>query len=132
MGENLPSVNLGSNFEIQLCFDYSPTSSPSISLSPTLSPSIFQFDNCRSKISFQRNSCVIGIQGLKCWGYNLYGPLGYENTADRGSSTNEMGDYLPYVNLGTGLDPVSIQTGLENVCIFLSNLQIKCFGKNIF
>jgi len=37
MGDYLKTINLGTGVEIELCFDYSPTSSPSSN--PTLSPS---------------------------------------------------------------------------------------------
>ena len=38
---------------------------------------------------------------LKCWGYNIYGQLGYGDTAHRGDGPGEMGDALPAVDLGT-------------------------------
>jgi hypothetical protein len=36
---------------------------------------------------------------LKCWGYNGYGNLGYEDTNNRGDAAGEMGDNLPAVSL---------------------------------
>jgi len=69
-------------------------------------------------------------QQAKCFGYALYGTLGYEDVVDRGSTANTMGDYLPLVNLEPGLHPISIRAGISYVCSQLSNLQLKCWGYN--
>ena len=39
---------------------------------------------------------------LKCWGLNSHGQLGLGDTEDRGDSLNELGENLPYVDLGSG------------------------------
>eukprot|EP01083_Nonionella_stella_P111114 325773_1 len=44
----------------------------------------------------------------KCFGDNLYGQLGYEDTQNRGDEANEMGDNLPSIDLGTDFDPIHI------------------------
>ena len=43
---------------------------------------------------------ILENHALKCWGYNANGGLGlgYEN--NRGDAPNEMGDNLPYADLG--------------------------------
>jgi len=38
--------------------------------------------------------------GVKCWGYNTDGSLGYPDDDNRGGE-GTMGNNLPYVNLGT-------------------------------
>ncbi|MBI4405658.1 MAG: hypothetical protein HY537_15980 [Deltaproteobacteria bacterium] len=35
---------------------------------------------------------------IKCWGYNQFGQLGLEDTANRGDQPGEMGDSLPAVS----------------------------------
>eukprot|EP00971_Amphidinium_carterae_P334786 6470258-Amphidinium_carterae.1 len=46
------------------------------------------------------HACVLLDDGsLKCFGFNLYGQLGYGDTSDRGDGPNEMGDKLPLVDL---------------------------------
>jgi len=37
-------------------------------------------------------------------GYNVYGQLGQGHTSYLGDSTNEMGNYLPPINLGSGIE----------------------------
>ncbi len=38
---------------------------------------------------------------IKCWGENSEGELGIGDTHNRGEARNEMGDFMPYVDLGT-------------------------------
>ena len=45
------------------------------------------------------SSCaVLDNVSIKCWGYGIYGQLGYENETTRGDEVNEMGDNLPAVS----------------------------------
>jgi hypothetical protein len=37
---------------------------------------------------------------LKCWGLNFMGQLGLGHTRNMGDNAKEMGDDLPYVDLG--------------------------------
>ena len=48
---------------------------------------------------------------------------------DRGDDVNEMGDYLPAVNLGA-FTPYTIATGSAHVCVISTENSVKCFGKN--
>ena len=46
---------------------------------------------------------ILDNDAMKCWGggsYNI-GQLGYGDTTSRGDGPNEMGDNLPYVDLGS-------------------------------
>jgi len=67
--------------------------------------------------------------GLKCWGSNQFGQLGYGDTTYRGNAANHMGDYLPYINLG-GLEVTtfSIQIGGMHSCAILFDNSMRCWG----
>jgi len=67
---------------------------------------------------------------IKANGYNTFGQLGYENSLNKGDNINEMGNYLPFINLGIGR--VSTSTfALETAsCSILDNQEVKCWGLN--
>jgi len=67
---------------------------------------IFGLD-CQSIFAFNEHSCILTTtQQLKCWGRNDLGSLGYEHTIDLGDNTNEMGEYLPYVDVNSNIQTV--------------------------
>lgn len=79
------------------------------------------------------HTCVIlDNDKLKCWGYNTDGELGYENMSSTGNAPGEMGDNLPYVNLGTGRTVKIISAAGHNTCAVLDNNKVKCWGHNGF
>ncbi|XRB15687.1 EGF-like domain-containing protein [Pseudoscourfieldia marina] len=73
---------------------------------------------------------ILDNDKVKCWGWNGYGQLGYGDTTQRGDGPNEMGDNLPYVDLGTGRTVKQISTGGINTCAILDNDKVKCWGYN--
>jgi len=56
--------------------------------------------------------------------------LGYEDTINRGDQPNELGDYLPFIEVGTGLQTMDIRGQYISSCLLLSNDDMKCFGTN--
>lgn len=64
--------------------------------------------------------------GVKCWGRNTAGSLGLGDTEPRGDDPGEMGDALPFVDLGTGVRAV----GLSGTCIWTDDGRVKCWGDN--
>jgi len=75
------------------------------------------------------SSCAILDNGrVKCWGYNDIGQLGLGDTRNRGTNAGEMGDKLPYVNLGKGRTAKQISVGGYETCVILDNDQLKCWG----
>jgi alpha-tubulin suppressor-like RCC1 family protein len=56
-------------------------------------------------------------------------PLGV--VGNRGDDPNEMGDNLPFVNLGSGMDAAVIAVGHYHVCALLMNGSVKCWGLNV-
>ncbi|MCC7440257.1 MAG: hypothetical protein IT285_01405 [Bdellovibrionales bacterium] len=78
---------------------------------------------------FSHHTCaVLDNDRVKCWGYNNYGQLGLGDTNNRGDNAGEMGDSLPYVDLGTGRTAKKVYVGAFNACALLDNDQVKCWG----
>lgn len=76
------------------------------------------------------HTCVLlASSQVKCFGHGLVGQLGYEDWASRGSYPGDMGNYLPYVDLATGVVPVDITTGDSNTCVLANIGKMKCFGE---
>ncbi len=69
---------------------------------------------------------------VKCWGENTYGQLGLGDTTDRGLADGSMGSALPELDLGTGLEPVTLTSGDSHSCLLSSSGQVKCWGYNRF
>ena len=62
--------------------------------------------------------------------YCRNGQLGQGNILHLGDEPNEMGDNLPFVNLGSNQSAKAIVMGYEHTCVLFDNDQIKCFGLN--
>lgn len=79
------------------------------------------------------SNCTLYSAGfIKCWGANLSGQLGTENTIQYGSSPFQMGTYLPIVNVGTNRKVKSLAMGQSHVCALLDNEMVKCWGSNSY
>lgn len=77
------------------------------------------------------HTCVILTNDqVKCFGRNSYGQLGLGDVEDRGDSIDEMGDQLPFVNLGSGLTVKQLALGSYHTCAILNNDRVKCWGSN--
>jgi alpha-tubulin suppressor-like RCC1 family protein len=75
-------------------------------------------------------ACALLDNGqVKCWGTG--GPLGLGDTNKRGDGPGEMGDALPFVDLGNGRSARVIAAGGAS-CALLDNDQVKCWGDNYF
>jgi len=72
----------------------------------------------------QHTCALLDNYGVKCWGYNLYGQLGYGNT----TTVTTMGDSLAYVNLGGNV--AHIAAGNNHTCAIMSTGDVKCWGHN--
>jgi alpha-tubulin suppressor-like RCC1 family protein len=81
-------------------------------------------------LSNSDHNCALFREGkLKCWGGNTIGELGLGDTKNRGGQPGEMGDVLPFVDLGTNARVTSIAGGLGHFCALLDSGQIKCWGE---
>ncbi|MFN3200732.1 MAG: fibrinogen-like YCDxxxxGGGW domain-containing protein [Bradymonadia bacterium] len=78
------------------------------------------------------NCAILDDASVKCWGFNTPGNLGYEDADHRGDGSNEMGDNLPVVNLGTGRTASMLGAGYHSQCAALDNGEVKCWGNNSY
>ena len=101
MGDNLPFVDLGSDFGAK-----------------------------QISMGANHACAVSSTGGLKCWGDNGSGQLGLEDSNNRGLSDGHMGDNLPYVDLGLGVTAKSVTCGSDHTCAILASDDIKCWGRN--
>jgi hypothetical protein len=75
------------------------------------------------------HTCAVLDDGhVKCWGLNLEGELGYGDTYRRGSVPADMGDNLPFVDLGQGRLAKAIAAGGDATCAILDDGTVKCWG----
>ena len=70
---------------------------------------------------------------VKCWGYNAYFNLGVLNgTSYVGTEPGQMGDALPYVDLGTGQLAKQVAATELSTCALLASGKVKCWGYAYF
>lgn len=100
MGTNLPLVNFGTN--------------------------LYAKDICNAA----GTTCVATTDGrVKCWGDNYYGQLGQErDIAYTGRESNDMGDNLPFTNLGSDFKVKSLHCGTSTICALSDTGKLKCWG----
>lgn len=67
---------------------------------------------------------------VKCWGKADRGELGQGNTVEYGDEPNEMGNNLPYVDLGSNITPILLSSAPASTCALFDNGRVKCWGTN--
>ncbi len=77
------------------------------------------------------HTCALLDNGtVKCWGRNASGQLGQGDADSRGDNSDEMGDDLPAIDLGTGRAATAIAAGGGHTCALLDDGTLKCWGSN--
>jgi alpha-tubulin suppressor-like RCC1 family protein len=77
------------------------------------------------------HACALLTSGnVKCWGDNSYGQLGIGDIDYRGDHEDEMGDYLPIVDLDAPDAVTQIAVGAHHSCALLYKGVVKCWGDN--
>jgi alpha-tubulin suppressor-like RCC1 family protein len=80
------------------------------------------------------HTCALFDNGrIKCWGSNYSGELGIGVSEPAwGDQPGEMGDNLPFVDLGAGRTVVAVAAGEQHTCAILDDGALKCWGLNDF
>lgn len=78
------------------------------------------------------HTCALSSDGkVKCWGYNAFGQLGYEDTNNRGDISGALGvAALAPVDLGPGFTVTQVSAGVSHTCALSSNGIVKCWGSS--
>ncbi|MEM7154346.1 MAG: hypothetical protein AAF799_15980 [Myxococcota bacterium] len=76
------------------------------------------------------HACAWNDEGaLKCWGSNHFGQLGLEPIGTiYGDEAGEMGDALPFVDLGEGVRVQQAVAALYHTCALTVAGRVKCWG----
>ena len=69
--------------------------------------------------------------GVKCWGMGMFGMLGSGSASDIGAGLGEMGEQLPFVDLGSSARALQVTAGRFHSCAVLEDGRAKCWGWNI-
>ena len=87
--------------------------------------------NAKAIVTGNSHTCaILDNSSIKCWGLNDSGQLGQGDTDSRGDEPDQMGDFLPSIDLGSGKTARAISAGDSHTCAILDNSSIKCWGKN--
>lgn len=82
------------------------------------------------KARFDKTCVKFDNHQLKCWGYNQYGSLGLGSIENEfGESPGEMGDTLPFIDIGTGRSVSSFSVGQDNGCVIRDDNNLVCWGR---
>jgi alpha-tubulin suppressor-like RCC1 family protein len=79
---------------------------------------------------FRHCCAVLDANTLKCFGVNLKGALGLEDDVNRGTLPSQMGNDLPFVDLGRLEAAKKVFVGEMHTCVVLVHGRVKCFGDN--
>jgi alpha-tubulin suppressor-like RCC1 family protein len=85
-------------------------------------------------LGFEHTCALLDNGKVKCWGRNDVGQLGQGHNNHLGDAAGEVGDGLPFVDLGLepGVTIEAVSAGGGHTCALLSTKDVKCWGNNAF
>lgn len=126
------SLNYNQAYILTITTGLTDTSGNYLSSSQTISFTTTGENSAVKKIIVgDEHTCtLLGSGDIKCWGNNNYGQLGYGDNTKRGDSTDDVGNNLPTVNLGTNRHAIAIAAGARHTCALLDTGTVNCWGDN--
>ena len=77
------------------------------------------------------HTCALSFNhGIKCFGTDSAGQLGYGHSMSIGDGPGEMGEDLNIVDLGTYFEPIQVECGFSSSCALSTEHRVKCWGLN--
>jgi E3 ubiquitin-protein ligase HERC3 len=76
------------------------------------------------------NCAILEDRRVKCWGNNAAMQLGNGSTDVSGDSPLQLGQNLPYTDLGPGFAAKTLALGASHACALSTDNAIKCWGNN--
>jgi|GEM_PF-1659864 len=77
------------------------------------------------------HNCVLLTSGrVKCFGDGMMGQLGIADTQSRGIAPDQLGDALPFAQLGDDFTAASITAGGLHTCASSTSGEVTCWGGN--
>ena len=96
---------------------------------PSDHPEIFLGEKVISISAGHEHTCaVLESKNVKCWGYNGYGQLGYDNVVSVGSGNSLTPLDMDYIKLNGPIK--SVVAGGNHSCAILESGDLKCWGRN--
>ena len=78
----------------------------------------------------EHTCAVLDDDTLRCWGQNGFGELGLGHTRQIGADAEEMGQFLPPVDVGNGRTVKQVAAGHRHTCAVLDDDTLRCWGSN--
>jgi alpha-tubulin suppressor-like RCC1 family protein len=98
---------------------------------PLAAQTVWTFNTGRKiAMGFHHTCARFDDGGVKCWGANEYGQLGYDDNVNRGDTFGPHMNTLARVNLGANRTAVALVAGDYFTCARLDNGDTKCWGDN--
>jgi alpha-tubulin suppressor-like RCC1 family protein len=69
---------------------------------------------------------LLDTGNVRCWGYNLFGQLGYGHTNNLGNEPGELP--TPDLDLGGEVDFLANGTSFDHLCAVLIDGTVRCWG----
>jgi cysteine-rich repeat protein len=111
-----------------------PGSGSTISIGDDEAPAtngVLQLTGVSTVVAGGGSTCAKSITGgVRCWGENTKGQLGYGDITNKGGDSATKPTALSDLTFGAGITAQSLVLGTAHTCALLSNGEVRCWGQN--